>query len=90
MTKDKTIKPLYLVLTHHWYDMTETRGKRIEYRDMTPNWKAKIWDKRDALTRVKFARGYTKRTMTFDIVKIDIGPSPIAGRDGTYYRIHFK
>ena len=86
----KTLKPLYLVLTHHWYDLTESGQKRIEYREMTQNWKTKIWDKRHTLTKVKFARGYTSRTIQFNIIKIDIGHSPIVGRNGTYYRIHFK
>lgn len=80
---------LTLTLTHHWFDQTESGAKRIEYRAMTPHWKRLIWDRRDRIKRVRFSRGYTKRTLTFAVSHIDIGPCPIEGWHGDFYRIHF-
>lgn len=81
---------LHLPLMYHWYDETELRGKRIEYREMTDRWWKLIWQKREELTHVRFSRGYTRRTLIFKIDKIDIGPCPIEGWGEEYYRIHFS
>jgi hypothetical protein len=81
---------LHLVLTHHWYDATENGDKTAEYRAMTPRWKHLIWDQRGDIRHVRFARGYTKRTITRTVQRIDIGPCPIPGWDGQFYRIHFS
>jgi len=81
-------KPLHLVLTYRWYDLTVSRKKRIEYRRMSARWKKMIWDKRDEITHVRFARGYTSTMETFEVSKIDIGDCTIDGWDGQYYRIH--
>jgi hypothetical protein len=80
---------LYLVLTHQWFDVTESRSKRIEYRAMTDRWRRLIWDRREQITHVRFSRGYTSRTLTFAVEKIDVGTCPIEGWGGDYYRIHF-
>lgn len=80
---------LHLPLTHHWYDETERGTKCIEYRVMIPRWEKQIWQKRDQITHVRFSRGYTSRTITRQVERIDIGPCPIPGWAGEYYRIHF-
>jgi hypothetical protein len=81
---------LHLVLTHHWYNQTESGAKRTEYRAMTDRWRRQIWERRDRITAVRFARGYTSRTLTRSVESIDIGPCPIHGWAGDYYRIHFS
>jgi hypothetical protein len=92
----KPRKKLNLVLTHHWYDETAAGRKRVEYRVTNNEWGApsvwseRLWKQRHNLQQVTFSRGYTSTTQTFDIVKIDIGPCPIPGWPGLYFRIHFK
>jgi hypothetical protein len=81
---------LFLVLTHRWYDETESGAKRTEYRAMTERWKRQIWERRDRIAAVRFSRGYTSRTLTRSVESIDIGPCPIPGWAGDYYRIHFS
>lgn len=81
---------LHLVLTYHWYDETAHGSKRVEYRAMTPRWRKLIFDKRDEITHVRFARGYTATMQTYKVEKIDVGSCPIDGWDDQYYRIHFK
>jgi len=80
---------LNLVLTHQWFDQTEAGMKRIEYRAITPYWMRRIYEARDTLTHVQFSRGYTARRIKFKITTIDIGPCPIPGWEGDYFRIHF-
>lgn len=93
----KPRKKINLVLTNHWYDETAAGRKRVEYRSMinpedgSPSrWLGELWHHRHTLEQVQFSRGYTPTTQTFDIVKIDVGPCPIPGWTGDYYRIHFK
>jgi hypothetical protein len=81
---------LHLVLTYHWYDETAHGSKRIEYREMTPRWRKLIFDKRDEITHVRFARGYTATMQTYEVEKIDVGSCPIDGWNDQYYRIHFS
>jgi hypothetical protein len=81
---------LHLVLTHHWYDETQAGRKRIEYRRMTPHWMRLIYEQRDKIKRVRFARGYTRTTQSFAVDRIDIGPCPYLGWDDNYFRIHFS
>jgi hypothetical protein len=64
--------------------------KRIEYREMSRRWMQLIYDRKDQIKKIRFARGYTKTTTTYDVDKIDIGSCPIYGWDGKYIRIHFK
>lgn len=80
---------LSLVLTHHWYDLTESGSKLTEYRAFTPRWKRLIWDRRNRITHVRFSRGYTRRSMTFRVDHIFIGGCPIEGWTGTFYCIRF-
>lgn len=81
---------LHLVLTNYWFNATVYTDKRIEYREMTPHWKRRIWDKRHKITTVRFSRGYTKEVVEYAVDRIDVGPCPIEGWDGEYYRIHFS
>lgn len=81
---------LFLPLTYHWYDLTESGAKTIEYREMTEHWRKQIWERRAHIKTVRFARGYTSRTIDRHVDRIDIGPCPIPGWDGSYYRIHFS
>jgi hypothetical protein len=60
---------LHLVLTYHWYDETAHGSKRVEYRAMTPRWRKLIFDKRDEITHVRFARGYTATMQTYKVEK---------------------
>lgn len=88
--KPKTPDLLHLVLRHHWFDETDSGRKRIEYRNDTPRWRRLIFDRRHQLTRLRFARGYTKRTALYRITHIDIGPCPLPGWEGAdRIRIHF-
>lgn len=81
---------LHLVLTHHWYDETVSGRKSIEYRKINYHWRRLIWSRRNEITHVRFARGYTKTTATYEVEKIDTGLCPIPGWNGRYFRIHFK
>jgi hypothetical protein len=80
---------LFIVLTGHWFTETATGRKRIEYRKMSPFWTRRIWENREAIKTVTFARGYTRASLTYNVTKIDVGPCPIEGWQGDYYRIHF-
>lgn len=83
--------PMTLVLTlkYHWFDLTLSGSKTVEYRAMTSNWKRRIWERRHDLKEVCFYRGYTSQNVTKRITLIDIGPCPIEGWEGDFYRIHF-
>ncbi len=80
---------LTLVLATKWFDLTESGEKRTEYREMKECWRKQLWDARDRITHVRFLRGYTSRAITFEVKSIDVGPCPIPGWSGTYYRIHW-
>lgn len=81
---------LHLVLAYNWYDETVHGSKRIEYRAMTPRWRKLIFNKRDEITHVRFARGYTATMQTYEVEKIDVGSCPLDGWNDQYFRIHFK
>lgn len=81
---------LHLVLTHHWFDEIRAGRKRIEYRAITAHWRNRIWKKRQYIKTVTFARGYTSETLTFNVVKIDMGHCPYPEWCALHYRIHFK
>lgn len=80
---------LILPLTHHWFDQTESGAKTTEYRRIIPRWTRQIWERRFSIQTVVFSRGYSSRRITRKVSHIDIGPCPIPGWDGDYYRIHF-
>ena len=52
-------------------------------------WYGQIWTKRHQITRVRFSRGYTPTSQLFAVLKIDIGPCPIPGWVGDFYRVHY-
>lgn len=62
------MKTLDLVLKHKWYDMIESGEKPEEYRKRKPYWAKRI--ERHHYTHVRFHRGYTSTTMTFEIKDI--------------------
>jgi len=78
---------LQLVLTYHWFDEMVGLRKHVEYRDMTPQWKRLIWDRRNKISAARFSRGYTSETILRPVIGIDIGPCPYDGWGGYYYRI---
>lgn len=81
---------LHLVLAAKWYDATVDGHKRIEYRAMSPHWQRVIWERRHEYKHVRFSRGYSKTMAMYEIDGIDIGPCPLPGWDGDWYRIHFS
>lgn len=82
---------LHLVLTRHWYDETTKaeNPKRTEYREITKRWMKLIYERRERIKRVRFARAYTTTTATFRVTGIDIGPCLLPGHTGERIRIHF-
>ena len=80
---------MHLILTFAWFDQIRDGAKRIEYRRVRSFWTRRIWNRRNEITRVTFGRAYTAETITAIVTKIDIGPCPIPGWDGDFYRIHF-
>lgn len=62
---------LHLVLRHKWYDMIESGKKSEEYREINDYWKKRF--EKFSYSRVRFHRGYTSRTLTFELKKIKIG-----------------
>ena len=84
------IMNLYLVLTHYWYDEIEAGRKRVEYRNMADHWKKQIWDKRDKIKTVTFARGYSSTTQTFAVTGICVDECPIPNWTALYYCVSFE
>lgn len=62
---------LDLVLRYKWYDMIESGIKREEYREISGYWKERIG--KFSYSRVRFHRGYTSRTLTFELENIKVG-----------------
>lgn len=56
---------LHLVLKGKWYDMIESGEKTEEYRETKDYWIKRIIETKHE--RVCFHRGYTNRTMIFEI-----------------------
>lgn len=69
----KLIETLDLVLKGKWYDMIESGEKPEEYRELTSYWTHRIYYHLHTLKTVRFHRGYTNKTMTFQIESIRIG-----------------
>lgn len=73
------MKVLELPLKANWYDMIESGVKTEEYREVKSYWIKRLMlhpphDVRfKPYTHVRFRYGYTKRTMTFMIDRIDVG-----------------
>lgn len=66
----KKLKILHLPLKAKWYKMIESGVKTEEYREIKPYWTKRFIN---GCSHVKFSYGYTKRTMTFEVVSITIG-----------------
>ena len=81
-------KTLHLVLSFKWFDKTFSGHKWVEYREVKPHWNRLIWNRREELTHVRFARGYSSQALTLPLLHIDVGPCPIQGWDGDFYRLH--
>lgn len=64
------MKILHLPLKKEWYHKIESGEKTEEYREIKPYWWHRI---QKDYTCVKFSYGYTRRTMTFEIVSVMIG-----------------
>lgn len=84
MTMKKKSDILHLVLKGKWYDMIASGEKKEEYRKIKPYWEKRLelknikwtdcWGPRFKPFRyVCFHRGYTDRTMTFEIEGIASG-----------------
>lgn len=80
---------IHLVLTHHWFAEMESGRKCVEYRANSAHWLRLIWNRRERITHVRFSDGYSKRTITRPVEKIELGPCPIPGWSGTHILIHF-
>lgn len=62
---------LELILKHKWYDMIAMGKKPEEYRELTEHYKKMLEGKQ--YDRVRFHRGYTSTTITYQIREIVIG-----------------
>lgn len=83
------MKILHLVLKCKWYDMIESGAKSEEYRERTPYWTKRFCVSRicngicdgsentcfvwNVYTHVCFHRGYTNKTMLYEISGFTIG-----------------
>jgi len=81
------VKTLHLFLTAHWFDLTEQDKKPVEYRRMGTRMEKQILSAKPG-DLVAYHRGYTSNVCVRRITKIDIGPCPIEGWYGDFYRIH--
>ena len=81
---------LDLVLNNYWYGEIESGDTTLEYRQITPHWTKRIWDRRDEITHVNFRKGYSKISMKKKVTKIEVGTYPNSNSPTIYYLIHFK
>ncbi len=81
------MKKLHLFLSGHWFDLTASDRKPVEYRRMGTRLEKGILAAKPG-DLVVYHRGYTSNTCTRRITKIDISPCPIEGWAGDFYRIH--
>jgi len=59
-------KELHLILDYYWWDEIDSGRKTVEYRDDKPYYRNRIKGK----TVVVLHRGYSKKTMAFEISRI--------------------
>lgn len=86
VVKAGPVRLVHFVLKSVWFHQIGTGEKNVEYRAITPRWKT-ILDKNPNVAC--FSRGYNRRNRIFRAIeKIDIGPCPIPGWTGDYFRIH--
>lgn len=60
------------ILAFRWYDEIAAGRKRIEYREICDYWTRLLWDgdRTERITAIKFNRGYTPVTMTWQVREI--------------------
>ena len=60
------------VLTYHWYGEIESGRKRVEYRDITDYWTARLWadGMAERVKAIRFSRGYTNTRKTWEVTRI--------------------
>lgn len=61
---------LDLVLKSKWYDLIKAGGKKYEYREIKEYWSRRLFAR--PYSHVRFRRGYTKETMLFEMIGIEI------------------
>jgi len=61
---------LHLVLEHKWFDLFERGIKPEEYRERTPYWKKRIWDRRGEIDTLTLHKGYTDNTLSCKVKEI--------------------
>jgi len=87
------IKPDYcLSLKRKWFAKIWNGEKTIEYRRVTPKYrKLATWigEARGVFMMFYIGMMKTGPRMLVQVSKIDVGPCPLEGFDGEYYRIHF-
>ena len=74
--KGEDMKTLDLVVKDWWYDAIDLCGKKEEYREATPYWKHKLMNADESYKHfdaIRFHRGYTKRSMTFEHTSTSYG-----------------
>lgn len=84
---------LHLVLKAKWYDMVVSGEKPCEYREKTPYWKKRIWDRREEIESVVLHRAYTNITHEEKIKQIteSYGVEKWGAVPGVeYYTIEYK
>lgn len=64
---------LHLILKKKWFDLISNGIKTEEYRERTPYWKKRIWDKRKKIRTVCFHCGYTNKVYYADVDNITTG-----------------
>ena len=60
---------LDLVLKGHWFDLIANGKKRVEYREIKSYWTRRLFSR--PFTHVRLRRGYTAKSLLFDIEKIE-------------------
>lgn len=84
---------LHLVLKKKWFDLISSGEKPEEYREKTPYWEKRIWNKRKEIGSVCFHCGYTNIIYYSDVDYISIGKGKEewgAVRGKEYYIIKLK
>lgn len=52
---------LNLVVTGHWFEMTKSGVKTEDYREITPYWAARLFNKQDKGMTIHFWKGFLMR-----------------------------
>ena len=80
------VRAVHFILKSVWFEQIRDGSKNVEYRPVTPRWKA-ILSKNPNVAI--FSLGYTSCGRICRVIeKIDVGPCPIPHWHGDYFRIH--